>query len=128
MQKDFDNWNERKKNIQESSFAPYFHTREVWWCCLGINVGFEQDGSGKEYHRPILILKGISRNTFVGVPLTSSSHPHPFRPSVGKIEGKEARGLISQIRVLDTKRLVRKVGYLEKDIFEGIRKAVKEIL
>ena len=51
-----------------------------------------------------------------------------MRPLIGLIEGKEARALLSQIRVIDTKRLVRKVGYLDKVVFNSIRKAVKDLL
>ena len=32
------------------------------------------------------------------------------------------------MRVIDTKRLVRKMGYLGKDMFEKIQKTVKELL
>jgi len=128
MFKDFNKWNEKKKNIHQKNFVPFFHTREVWWCCLGLNVGFEQDGSGQEYYRPVLILKGMSRYTFVAIPLTSSLDQHKLRFPIGRVEGKEARGLLSQIRVLDAKRLVRKVGYLDQAIFDGIKKAVKDML
>jgi len=30
--------------------------------------------------------------------------------------------------MIDTKRLVRKIGYLDKDIFDNIQKAAKELL
>ena len=128
MQKDFDGWNEKKKVINNRHTAPFCHERELWWCTLGINVGFEQDGSDIEYRRPVLILKGLSVKTCLVVPLTTSSKKHPLRPGVGVVEGKEAYALLSQLRVIDTKRLIRKVGYLEKGAFEIIRKAVKDML
>lgn len=128
MIKDFDRWNEKKKTINTRADGPFFHEREIWWCSLGVNVGFEQDGSGDEYRRPVLVLKGLSRKTFVAAPLTASTKSHPMRPSIGKIGNEQARVLISQIRVVDTKRLVRKIGYLNKDMFEKIRKSVKDML
>ena len=57
--KDFDKWNETKKLVHKDGTDKFYHTREIWWCALGINVGFEQDGSGEEYRRPVLILKGF---------------------------------------------------------------------
>lgn len=128
MIKDFDRWNECKKDIHENGKTLFFHEREIWWCSLGVNVGFEQDGSGDEYRRPILILKGLGKETCFAVPLTTATSKHPLRPSIGTVDGKEARALLSQVRVIDTRRLVRKIGYLDKDIFATIRKAVKDLL
>ena len=128
MQKDFDGWNEKKKVINNRHTAPFCHERELWWCTLGINVGFEQDGSDIEYRRPVLILKGLSKQTCLVIPLTTSTHIHKFRPPIGLVEDKEACALLSQIKVIDTKRLVRKIGNLDKKIFNDIRKIVKDML
>ncbi len=126
--KDFDAWNEKKKQVNERSDAPFCHARELWWCSLGLNVGSEQDGSGGEYRRPVLILKGLSAATSLVIPLTTSTRRHPLRPAVGLVDGKDASALLSQMRVIDTKRLVRKIGYLDKDTFRNIRNAAKGML
>lgn len=128
MQKNFDDWNEQKKCTHARQSAPFCHARELWWCALGVNVGSEQDGSGREYRRPALVLKSLSRETFLAVPLTTSTRAHPLRPAVGKVEGREAHALLSQIRVVDTRRLVRKIGYLDKAVFEEVRKNAREML
>ena len=60
MDKDFQKWHLKKSELQEHGLRSYFHEREVWWCSLGMNVGFEQDGKGLQYMRPVLILKGFS--------------------------------------------------------------------
>ena len=125
MTKNFDTWNEQKKVIDKDGGPEFFHAREIWWCALGLNIGFEQDGSGDEYRRPVLILKGLSPKTCLVVPLTTSRQEHFLRPHIGQIDGKEAHAILSQLRVVDKKRLIRKVGYLDKVIFEQIRKAVK---
>ena len=128
MKKDFWKWHEKKEKLHDAASAPFYHEREIWWCALGMNIGSEQDGSGDEYRRPVLILKGLSVKTCLVVPLTTSSKKHLLRPRVGVVEEKEAYALLSQLRVIDTKRLIRKVGYLEKGAFEIIRKAVKDML
>ncbi len=128
MKKDFDGWNEQKKQTNDRREAPFYHSRELWWCALGVNVGSEQDGSGAEYRRPILILKGLSADTCLVIPLTTSAQQHPLRSAIGKVEGKDAHALLSQMRVIDRKRLVRKIGYLDKTVFEGIRKTVRGML
>ena len=44
-------------HFQDIQERPYFKEREIWWVNLGVNVGFEQDGKGDNFERPILILK-----------------------------------------------------------------------
>lgn len=128
MKKDFDTWNMYKKHVHLDGTSKFYHVREIWWCSLGINIGHEQDGGGEESRRPVLILKGLSKDTCLVIPLTRSAHTHQYRIPIGSIDGEEATAVISQIRVVDTKRLVRKIQYLDKDMFEHIRKAARDML
>src|SRR3989344_2420314 len=59
--KDFDSWNELKKKIEDDKNDPdkFPKEGEVWMCSLGRNIGFEQNGSGDNFSRPILIIKKI---------------------------------------------------------------------
>ena len=125
MQKDFDEWNKSKKIIHENGENKLYHTRELWWCSLGVNAGSEQDGSGKNYDRPVLILKGLSRQTCIVLPITSSSEKHKMRIPIGEVQDKKASVIISQIRVIDTKRLIYKIRFLDKNIFNNITKTIK---
>lgn len=126
--KDFDSWNEKKKLIDVRPHVPFYHAREIWWCSLGMNIGFEQDGAGKDYYRPVLILKGMSRSTCFVIPLTSSLAIHRLRPSVGLVGGKQAKAILSQLRLIDVRRLVSMIGYLDKEMFMLIRKAARDML
>ena len=127
MQKDFDEWNKEKK--QAHAEQPRLYTvREVWWCRLGVNIGSEQDGRGSKFLRPIVILRGFGSDACLVVPLTTSAREHPLRISVGTVDGREAHANISQIRVVDTRRLVEKTGFLEKNVFINIRKAARGLL
>jgi len=127
MDKPFDLWNEVKK--QTHAEAPRLYTvREVWWCRLGVNIGTEQDGRGEKFLRPVLILRGFGPDACMVVPLTTSMREHPLRVPVGLIDGREARANLSQIRIVDTRRLVEKIGFLEKAIFNDVRKAAKAML
>jgi mRNA-degrading endonuclease toxin of MazEF toxin-antitoxin module len=125
MEKDFDWWNTSKKLIELDGVNKLYHVRQIWWCSLGINIGSEQNGTGIAFDRPVVILKGVSREACIVIPLTSSSKRHATRVSVGVIEGKNASALLSQIRVVDNKRFVRKIGYLQPEIFENLRKIAK---
>jgi len=70
----------------------------------------------------------MSSRTSLIIPLTTASSDHPLRPSIGLVDEKEARALLSQMRVIDTKRLVRKIGHLDQNIFERIKNAAKGML
>ena len=127
MSKDFDSWNKQKKKINGQRENRLYHEREIWWCSLGVNIGFEQDGTGQDYQRPVLILKGFSSHVCLVIPLTTSEKVNPFHFSLGMISGKKAFCITSQLRLLDTKRLTNKIAVLDKITFETIKKAVRKL-
>ncbi|MFA6463653.1 MAG: type II toxin-antitoxin system PemK/MazF family toxin [Candidatus Paceibacterota bacterium] len=128
MDKDFENWNIEKKNIHAVSMNKYYHPRDIWWCALGVNIGFEQDGKDKDFQRPVLIVKGLSRETCLIVPLTTSPQKHKYRKTIGSVTGKTSSAVLSQIKVIDTKRLINKIAVLDQQSFETIRKSIKNLL
>jgi len=129
MDKEFDKWNKKKKHINgQSDYLPLYHERQIRWCRLGVNVGFEQDGTGEGFSRPVLIIKGLSRNVCIVVPLTTAIKNNKYFIPLGIVDGKEAAVIISQIRLIDTKRLYKQITTLDKNIFADIQKAVRNLL
>lgn len=127
MEKEFDKWNQVKKKTNTEE--PRLYTvREIWWCRLGVNIGTEQDGSGEFFLRPAIILRGFGSGACLIVPLTASVREHPLRVSVGNVDGRMARANLSQLRIIDTRRLVEKIGFLESGVFATLRKAAKDLL
>ena len=121
MEKDFNNWNENKKRINERDTAEvYFYEREVWWCSLGANVGFEQDGTGETFERPIVIIKKYNPQVFLAVPLSTTSKRGKYYTQLGLIDDRDAVAIISQIRLLDCKRLTNRIGILESHVFSRL--------
>mgnify|MGYP001560608340 FL=1 len=125
--KDFDSWNKRKKELNEKT-PNFYHEREVRWCSLGVNIGFEQDGTSKSYLRPVLIIKGFSQHVCLVVPLTTSLKKNPYYLEAGIIERKKAFVILSQIRLIDTKRLHDRLAVLDKEKFSKIRKAIRDLI
>ena len=126
--KDFDGWNIQKKKIHSFGRNKLYHARDIWWCDLGVNIGFEQDGTGEKNGRPVLIIRGFSKEVCLIIPLTTSQKNNRYYLKIGKVDNKKASAIISQIRLLDTKRLVNKIGVLNKERFEEIKKAVKNLI
>lgn len=94
----------------------------------GVNIGTEQDGKGEWYSRPGVILRGFGPDACLVVPLTTSPRKHVLRVPVGLVEGLEACANLSQIRVVDTRHLEDKIGFLEEKVFSKLRKAAKDLL
>ena len=44
---------------------------------------------------------------------------------IGEVEGREASVILSQARLIDTKRLIKKAGTLDTDIFDRICEELK---
>lgn len=128
MNKDFDNWNEHKKKTHYEGENKFYHPRDIWWCSLGVNVGFEQDGTGKNYDRPVVVIKGFNKHVFFGVALTGKRREGKYYFPIGKVDGREATAVLSQVRLFDTKRLVRKVGVLDQETFEKLKASLHNIL
>jgi mRNA-degrading endonuclease toxin of MazEF toxin-antitoxin module len=62
------------------------------------------------------------------VPLTTSTKENKYHVALGDVDGKPAAAIISQIRLVDTKRFIDKIGMLDKEKFAEMKKAVKDLL
>ena len=124
MQKDFQKWHGFKKQLHEHEGVALFHEREVWWCSLGANIGFEQDGNGENFERPVVIVKKFNLSACLIIPLTARIKKGKYYFSVGKIDDKEAVAIVSQVRFIDSKRFSNKISTLDSDIFRALVKAV----
>lgn len=129
MKKDFDLWNEKKKQIDVRVIENtlFFKEAEVWWVHIGLNVGFETNGKGSEFTRPMLILKKYNQFSFLALPLSTSTKTNKYRISVGLIDGENATANLSQLKNIDSKRLAKKICTLEKDLFENIKRKTSQV-
>ena len=123
MGKDFDRWNARKKILHDADFNKYVHEREVWWCSLGINVGVEADGKHENFERPVLVLRKFNRDAVLVVPLTSRPKPNPYQWPFAH-EGQTFAAVFSQMRLISTKRLLRKMYRMDARIFSEIKAVI----
>ncbi len=124
MKKDFWRWHTKKEEINNTKGTALFHEREVWWCTLGTNVGYEQDGGSELFTRPVVILSKFNLDTCLIVPLTARPKEGKYYFSVGAVSGRDAVAVLSQIRFVDRKRLTVKIATMDKDVFRALTKAV----
>ena len=132
MKKDYGEWHKKKKilNEREDIDKIFFRQKEVWWIALGANIGFEQDGKGEEFRRPVLIIKKFNKYLVLAVPLTTKikkDNKYFVSCSItGDIIPRMA--IISQTRPVDTKRFIDKLGVADDDSYIKIKKAIKDML
>lgn len=133
MKKDFVKWHNEKTEIHNDKIRPFFHEREVWFSSLGENVGFEQDGRGEKFLRPLLILRKFNNEVAWIVPLTRTQKSGKYYfhfsliDSVGKTK-EESVAILSQIRLVDAKRLDYKIGDIPEDEFRKLKEALVALL
>jgi mRNA interferase MazF len=125
-QKDFDVWNRKKKLLEERKVAPNFSERDIWWCAIGVNVGYEEDGKHQNFERPVCVLRKFNKDIFIGVPLTSIQKDNPYY-FPHKLHETEGSILLSQARIFSAKRLERKLGHIGKGRFVALRKQYRNL-
>lgn len=128
---DFLLWHKEKYKISSEVFNNlYFKEREIWFCYLGCNIGYEEDGKGERFLRPIIIIKKINKNMFIGVPLTTSSknRSNRFYYEFNYIREIKSYAILSQIRCFDYKRLAYKSGRMSIVNFVEIKQKIKDLI
>ena len=122
----FDNWNKVKKKVNNKKGVFSFREKEIWWCHLGHNIGYETYGKSEFFTRPIIIFKKFSSNSFIGIP-TSTKIKEGIWYQNFTFSGEKQTALISQIKFVDSKRLQRKLGELTKYDFNKVKSSFEKL-
>ncbi len=127
MEKDFDQWNLEKKRAEYSKDDSFWVLEgEIWWCRFGLNIGVEIDGKNHMFERPALVIRKFNDQMFWILPLKHSTSTNRF---CHKLQGaEESQVVLSQIRTVSFKRLVRKMGDVEREELALIKEKVKALL
>jgi len=121
--KDFSVWHKVKTKIDNFDKRLFFQIREVWWCSMGFNVGFEQDGKGEKYSRPVVVFKKFNNEVFLALPLSTKGKSTKFYFPIDLGDGLDRYAILSQIRLIDAKRLIDKIGVVSEKDFAELKKA-----
>ncbi len=104
---------------------------EIWEAVLNDSRGSEQKG-----FRPVLIVSGDLLNTYAPVlwvcPLTTKIKNYQgdliLKPTAKNGLSQKSEVLAMQLRSISTNRLVEKLGTIEANQLDKLRKGLKEIL
>lgn len=132
MQKDFDIWNELKKkiNADTKTIEPdrFPKEGEVWMSAVGKNIGFEQNGSGDNFSRPILITKKFNNHMFWAVALSTKQKKFDFYYNFTDPNNNKVSAILAQLKLISIKRLNRKLYDLPNNQLEEIKSRLKDFL
>jgi len=124
----FDNWNQKKKDINLVNNIIKFREKDVLFITMGKNIGFEQDGKGNDFIRPVIVLKKFSQFSFLGIPLTSKDKDGIFYQKVHFHKNRTSTAILSQIRMFDIKRAKYKMGTIKDNDMQQVKEKLKSLI
>jgi len=129
--KEYDEWNEVKKNTQQKKRKLGMKSREIFWVKIGHNIGSEEYGKGKDFARPVIIVRRLTSDLFIGIPITTTiknnDYFHSFtynNKSRGQVENS---AMILQVKTFSIKRVLSKIGTVDKESFDEILEKTKSL-
>ena len=126
--KDFQKWHIQKDNIHGFKVRPFFHEREIWSCSVGVNIGFESDGKGEKFLRPVLVVKKFNNESLWGVSLSKTQNNGKYYYPFVFVEGLTSEANLSQLRLIDSKRLNYKLGTMDERLFQELKEKLRQLL
>ncbi len=130
MPKDFKKWFELKPRLNGRNLPVDFYVKQgdIWWCSLGANIAVEIDGKNELYDRPVLVMKIFNIDHVLVIPLSHSKGNSLYYVPI-KSMSAESVAVISQMRAISTRRLLRKMRLIvSREDFLNVQISVKNIL
>lgn len=131
IENDFDKWNKVKKDTNKENVLVGFRNRDIFYIKMGQNIGFEQNGKGDNFVRPVIVFKKFNKNMFFGIPLSTQIKEgrfyYYFEFKKGRTISKNI-ALLSQLKLYSSNRLLNKIGVINKNDFENIKKKFMELI
>ncbi len=124
----FIEWTKIKIRIHIAERLIYFDERDIWWASLGVNIGHEQDGKNERFERPVVIIKKFNRHLFWALPFTSTIKPASAYYYTFDHDGKQESVILTQLRILSDRRLLRKIGRFPKMDFIEVKQRLCDFL
>lgn len=128
--RDFDSWNKIKKGLDAEPDTPdkFPKEGEVWMSNLGQNIGYEQNGGGDNFSRPVLVIKKFNNLMFWCVPLSTKQKPFDFYFNFTDPHNQKVSAILAQIRLMSLKRLRRNLYEIGTETLKEIRAKLKSFL
>jgi len=114
-------WHLLKVKLHFSALGQkYFLERDIWWASIGSNIGYEEDGKNRQFDRPVLILKKFNKHLILIIPLSSKIKTDNKYYCKINFNNSSSSVIISQLRIISSQRLIRKIGKLDSYQFKNL--------
>ena len=125
----FDTWNMAKKKLHEETDVPdrFPKEGEVWMSVLGKNIGYEQNGGGDNFSRPLLIIKKFNNHMFWAIPLSTTQKSLDFYYNFIDPNQNSVSAIIAQLKLVSLKMLKRKLYDMPQEKLEDIKRKTTEL-
>ncbi len=123
----FDEWNEEKKYTESQQNRTSFKERDIFYIKAGKNIGFEQNGKWEKFARPFVVVRKFNNQIFWWVPLTTKKKEWQYYYSFF-CENIEQTAIISQLKLVDAKRMLDKIGMIPQADFNLLKQKIKNLL
>ncbi|WP_419766453.1 MAG: type II toxin-antitoxin system PemK/MazF family toxin [Arcobacter sp.] len=124
----YDKWNNLKKKLQKKDEIIHFKENEIYFISIGQNIGFESYGKDSLFLRPVLVYKKLSKQTFIGIPLTSKEKEGSYYFSFSYKQGKKSTAMFNQMRIFDIKRTEYYSGKISKNTTRNLNIKLQEFM
>ena len=92
------------------------------------NIGFEQNGSGQNFSRPMLVVMKFNNQMFWSIPLSTKQKGLDFYYNFTDPHNMKVSAILAQMKLVSLKRLNRKLyNILPTDLLE-IKAKLKKFL
>lgn len=130
---EYDKWNEVKKETVKTKMRLSIKPRAIYWAKIGQNIGHEEYGKGKNFLRPIVVIRQLTSDLFIGVPTTSTKkenndyfHSICYKNKLQEITYSSV--MLLQVKAFSKKRLLNKIGTVNKEEFKMITDKLKRLI
>ncbi len=131
---EFDRWNEVKKKTEKTKRIITLKPREIWWVKIGKNIGSEEYGKNENFTRPVVVIRRLTRDLVLVVPTTTKiKEDNDYFHTVSFFEKVKQKKIsvsvmILQLRVISIKRILNKIGIIDKGNFRKIQEKLVKIV
>jgi len=123
----YDEWHNVKKKISESKHKPpHYKESDIWWVSVGYNIGNEVYGKGKNFVRPVLVIKKFNRDFFLGIPLSTKIKDNLYYIPI-TVKERTVSVLMSQIRAFSSKRISNKLAELDEKNYKKVLEKIQRM-
>ena len=121
-------WNTLKQITETSNKKVYFKERDIFWLKVGENIGFEQNGKGDKFQRPVLVVKRYTNDMFLGIPLSTTLRDGSFFFQFSFKEDEISTALLVQQRLFSSKRCIKKIGKINQEDFRKLKQKLYDLI